>query len=468
MSSTKEKKAQESSWASQLQTIIKRRKMSVFMIIGAFLILLIIYNVGNFIFLNQMSKQMETELEKRLTSIVSLSATLVENEFLESFQPTLENEYETLSTIRGNLRTIKMQNELEGLFIIDRNFHTILDSQQDFENYITRTYLIDDSLWIQKAWDGVSTSSTLHSFENQKFKSAYSPVRNISGDIIGVIVAEANVYFFTLLDRYRNTFFITALISGGIFILFTAFLIYALRLLIRTQENLRNTEQLAMMGQMSAVLAHEIRNPLGIIRGTADVLQSRYQKENPPDPLFQYIPDEVNRLNKLVNNFLVLSRNTTINLTKQDLSQLLENTIEKMGLEKNEKSIQFEFQKDDIPPFYFDSNGIQQVIINLIRNSIQAIESDGKISIKAEQKTFKKTTFVKITIADNGLGITKDFHRVFEPFFTTKSTGSGLGMAVSKKIIENHNGTIGIESQENNGTTVIFTLPLIDSIEEKE
>ncbi|HDL18255.1 MAG TPA: hypothetical protein ENH29_04290, partial [Bacteroidetes bacterium] len=152
------------SWAEQLQQIIKRRRMSVFMIIGAFLILLILYNVGNFIFLNQMANQMETELGNRLNSIAKLSASIVENEFPESFSPTMKNRL-SLSVIKGELQNIRKQHQLEGLFIIDRNFNTVLDSYQNFELDITRTYLKNDAPWIERTWQGIPSTGPLHTFQ---------------------------------------------------------------------------------------------------------------------------------------------------------------------------------------------------------------------------------------------------------------------------------------------------------------
>ncbi len=435
------------------------------MIIGIFLALLVLYNVGNFIFLNQMSDQLEKELSARLISITILSTALVENEFPESFAADSENEF-TIFSVRNRLQEIKTKNQLEGLFIIDENLNTVVDSYQDFELNISRTYLKDDLPWIEQARQGIPASGPLHVLDDQKFKSAYAPIRNLSGEVIGVLTAEANAYFFILLDTYRGTFLITAMISAGVFILFALFLLYALRLLIRTQKSLRDTEKLAMMGQMSAVLAHEIRNPLGIIRGTADVLRTRYEKKTEPDPMFLYIPDEVNRLNTLVNNFLTLSKDSTLSTSKQDINQLIKDTVEKIKLEIKRDSVNFDLHTAELQPFYFDLDGIQQVVINLVRNSLQAIDSKGNISITAEKIIRKKNAFVMVNITDDGQGIEGDPQAVFEPFFTTKSSGSGLGMAISKKIIQNHNGWINIESKPGQQTTVSFVIPYQDSIEE--
>ena len=214
-----------------------------------------------------------------------------------------------------------------------------------------------------------------------------------------------------------------------------------------------------MMGQMAAMLAHEIRNPLGIIRGTADILRSRYSPKDQPEPLFQYIPDEVNRLNKLVNNFLTFSRETPLALAKHDLNQLITDTVEKIRLDEKHDNVRIEFVPSALHPFYFDQNGIEQVLMNLIQNSLQAIDTTGMVTLRTLIVEKKKKTWIQIEVHDNGQGIDGDPQVVFEPFYTTKSSGSGLGMAVAKKIIEKHNGFIDIISHLGESTTVTILLP---------
>lgn len=452
----------QASWSQKLQSIIKRRRLAVYMIIGGFLVLLIIFNLGNFFLLNQMRAQLESEQELRLKSVAILAANLIEknlqDEGLLSLEFGQENQI-TLLLIQDQLMSIKKTHQLEGLFIIDAKYTTIVDSYSDFEFDISHAYLKEDSTTIKQAWSGIPVASPIHILNDQRFMNAYAPVHNLTGQTMGILVTEANAYFFDLVEQYKNTFFVTATVSIGIFILFVTFILYALRLLIRTQESLSKSERLAMMGQMSAVLAHEIRNPLGIIRGTADVLKSRYQNEKKPDQLFQYIPDEVNRLNKLVNDFLLLGKESKLNFEKNDLNKLIEATIEKMKLNNEQSKVKFHFDAKAIEPFPFDLDAMQQVLINLFRNSMQSIESEGDIVIKTNYLNNKHKNFYQVQIIDSGSGI-ENPDAIFEPFYTTKSSGSGLGLPVSKKIIEGHGGNIEVESQPGNGTTITINLPV--------
>ena len=447
--------AESAGWSRQLQSILKRRKLALVMIIAAFLLLLVLLNAANFLFLNRMQRQLETELSHRLLSISALAANLVEAQYPEDFLPGPNSQLKLL-IIQDWLANIKRQHQLEGLYIIDRRYRTVLDAFPAGE-LLKRTYLIPDSTWIRRAWAGVPVTSAVHTVGGQHFMSGYAPVRNLSGRVIGVLVAEANADFFLLLDRYRSAYLITAIVSAGIFVLFSAFLVYALRLLMRTQEKLVQTERLALMGQMSAVLAHEIRNPLGIIRGTADVLRARYQNKDRPDPLFEYIPEEINRLNKLVNDFLVLSRDGALNLTLENLNDLVRETVHKMRLDEEQSTVRFELQLDELPPFYFDRDAIEQVLVNLLRNAIQAIDGQGTVTVRTRRAGGSRA---EVSVADTGPGIDGDVQRIFEPFYTTKSSGSGLGMPVSKKIIEKHGGNIQIYTEKGKGTTVTFWLPI--------
>lgn len=461
--SQKDKPGSEESWAKRLQLIIKRRRLAVYMIIGGFLILLVVYNFGNFLFLQQMQQEFESELELRLISISTLSANLVEKNLQQSFSEFGLEDQITQLIIQDQLINIKRMHQLEGLFIIDENYRTKIDSYENLEFSISHSYLREDSTTIKRAWEGIPAASAVHTLNDQRFMSAYAPVRNDNGLVIGVLVTEANAYFFDILERYRNTFLITATVSIGVFVLFTTFILYALRLLIQTQESLSKSERLAMMGQMSAVLAHEIRNPLGIIRGTADVLKSRYQNKKHPDQLFHYIPDEVSRLNKLVNDFLILSKDSNLNFEKNDINNLIAETIEKMKLNDEKKNVEFQLEVSPLEAFLFDRSAVQQVLINLLRNSMQALQEGGEITIKTLKLDIQGTPYSQVQIIDSGSGI-EDVENIFEPFYTTKSSGSGLGMPVSKKIIESHGGYITVDSQVGNGTTVTIQLPIEGNI----
>jgi|GEM_PF-271476 len=451
----------DSRLTQRLDRLLKRRRLAFALLIGAFLALLVSFNLIQFLFLRQISNQLEEELGRRLISIAKLISDIIETEYLDPFGSLPQDELR-LIILRDRLLNLRRQHELEGLYLIDRKFNVLLDSSPFGKTPLPRSYLRADSSSIGKAWEtGVPVTSPLHAVGNQHFKSAFAPIRNLQGQTVAVLVTEANAYFFLLLDRYRQTFYASVVASAGLFILFGGLLAYALRLLMQSQERLLQSERLAMMGQMAAVLAHEIRNPLGIIRGTADILRSRYNPAEKPDPLFEYIPDEINRLNKLVSDFLFLSREHPLQKTRGNLNQLIETVISRLKTDPSFHEIDFHLElAGELPDFDFDPSGIEQVLMNLIKNGCQAMDGEGRLDIRTSLKNTRKGLWAEVTVRDYGKGIEGDPEQVFAPFYTTKSTGSGLGMAISKKIVEQHGGTIKIESSPGKGTAVVFRLPV--------
>lgn len=232
-------------------------------------------------------------------------------------------------------------------------------------------------------------------------------------------------------------------------------------LLIRTHESMQQSEKLTAMGRMAASMAHEIRNPLGIIKGTADVLKEKYSAEETSDELFDYISAEVLRLNHLVNNFLSFACEPKLNPKSADLKNVIERAVAALEREDQEQKIEIILSaQNELAPFNFDENVIQQVLFNLLINAQQAIEQDGKIEIGLNAINHKNKRYAEVTVSDNGSGIEGDTEKIFEPFYTSKSSGSGLGLAICKQIIEKHGGWIELKTEIGKGTTFRFYLPI--------
>jgi len=233
---------------------------------------------------------------------------------------------------------------------------------------------------------------------------------------------------------------------------------------------LEQTEQLAVVGELAAGMAHEIKNPMAGIKVSMQVLsQDSPLPQEDKEILFQVI-NEIDRIAAMLKDLLSYARPPKPKSISLDVNQLLEGTIKSARYSLRSPKykvkapdIQVEFVKDfstDLPRIVADPGQLQQVFLNLILNAADAIysasEHQGVITIKTGQSLDKT---VKISIADNGKGIdSKSLGYVFKPFFTTKSQGTGLGLAISKRLVEQHNG--GNITLENNpgGKGVIFTL----------
>lgn len=227
----------------------------------------------------------------------------------------------------------------------------------------------------------------------------------------------------------------------------------------------REKERLATLGEMAAGLAHEIRNPLGAIKGAAQFLDP--SSDRPESQFLKVIIEEVDRLNRVVTQFLDYSKPHTTDLKLVDLSQLAEKTI---GLLRPsvENGIELEFIPSRVPALVMASaEQMRQVLINLVQNSQKALEgkSSGMIRVTIGVEEDVQNSEVVMTVEDTGRGIKKEnMEKLFIPFFTTSPSGTGLGLSISQKIIEAHRGRIEVISEEDRFTRVSIFLPFSNPI----
>ncbi len=241
-------------------------------------------------------------------------------------------------------------------------------------------------------------------------------------------------------------------------------MIQQLRRLRHLEEELRRKDRLAALGELAAGVAHEIRNPLVIIKNSAQILGDRFHGQNDNKELTQYIIEETDRLNKVVTSFLDFARPQKSNLEINQIAPIIDRTLQMTNMEISKKHIEVDksFQKN-LPQARVDNEQMHQVFLNLILNAIGAMPDGGRLEIKTaiSRDDSNGTKLIEISFRDTGCGISKDaIDKVFNPFFTTKSEGTGLGLAIAHKIIENHNGTIKIESQEGKGSIFSVYIPI--------
>ncbi|MFX3623516.1 MAG: PAS domain S-box protein [Ectobacillus sp.] len=224
----------------------------------------------------------------------------------------------------------------------------------------------------------------------------------------------------------------------------------------KTEEMLRRQDKLAAVGQMAAGIAHEIRNPLTSMKGYAEFLQLDETDEERKEYL-DIILDEVDRVNSIVEDFLVLSKPKVVQLKEQNIVPVMTNILALLEFEARKKNVRLHFAcEDEIIQVECDEDRLKQVFLNLIKNGIEAMPSGGDIFVRMEVKDRN----VQISIQDTGVGIPEEkLKKIGEPFYTTKKNGNGLGLMVSFKIIESHNGKVYIESELNKGTTFNIILP---------
>lgn len=223
-------------------------------------------------------------------------------------------------------------------------------------------------------------------------------------------------------------------------------------------KELTDVKKLASIGEMAARLAHEVRNPLMGIANSIEIIAS--QKQNSPDkPIFEELQRQAGRVNLAITNLLKYTRSVEINPQMASINMVVSSLVFFLHNQKNNKEILIteDFQTD-IPLFMFDREQIENVLLNLGINAIQAIEEKGSIIFRTAYDVQGK--MVKIEVEDTGHSIPEDKRDdVFSPFFTTRNEGTGLGLAIAREIVEKHNGTINFATNESKGTTFTVTLP---------
>jgi len=230
------------------------------------------------------------------------------------------------------------------------------------------------------------------------------------------------------------------------------------------QEQARRSERLAALGQLSAGLAHEIRNPLAVIKGSAEMLNQKLEaSDDLARELAGYISTEVNRLSALVTQFLNFARPLQANLHTADLTVLLDRVLKNVADHWKGKPVQVERDyAPDLPKLPLDESLCEQAFINLVQNAYEAMdEAGGMLRVEATPSMLNARTGVTVRITDSGHGIPKDMsEEIFNPFVTTKKTGVGLGLSIVSKIIDGHHGSIRVDPGPEGGASFTIFLPL--------
>jgi len=225
----------------------------------------------------------------------------------------------------------------------------------------------------------------------------------------------------------------------------------------QVEEAVRRSDRLAALGQLSAGLAHELRNPLGTIKASAEMLSAQVSAENEvAREMAGFISSEVDRTNSLVTRFLQFARPLQVRLEQADLAQVLDRAIAEAQREAPQIAI-YKNYAPEIPPFPLDAELLERVFYNLVLNAAQATAAGGAVTVK----TRAAGGMAEIAVIDRGVGIDpKQRDSIFNPFFTTKPTGVGLGLAIVAKIVDEHGGKIAVESEPGKGSIFCVILPM--------
>ncbi len=380
-----------------------------------------------------------------------------------------------------------VRNTTEGLKV---DSVTIFDSKENIISYSTIPEEVgtrdmggieyEDALNGKNTSRLVSTASLLHLLPGSKPISSKlltfipfrreNPLSERTDDIMGVtkVVQDLSDDMEAILRLQLTIIFISILIMGTLFFILTQIVTKADQInkarddeRRRFEAKLHHTERLASLGEMVASVSHEIKNPLGIVRSTAELLDKRLRDQAPSSKhLAEIIMTETNRLDDIIREFLDFARPQVPRFTKASINDPILKVIEFMQPELNKKQITIEPKLDyETKTIDIDKNLLYRAFLNLFVNAVQAMPDGGNLSVES-MASEGKTNSVVVKISDTGVGISEEkIGMIFTPFYTDKNRGTGLGLAIVKNIIEEHNGTIDVESETGKGATFIITLP---------
>ena len=296
---------------------------------------------------------------------------------------------------------------------------------------------------------------------------AERPLSRITGPVLGVVEIEQD-----LSDEYRTIFrFQILVISTSTLVMFVLLLVMIFvvkrgeniiekraRERLRLKEQLARAEHLSSLGEMVAGVSHEIRNPLGIIRSSAELLKKKVTGIDPSNTIPDIIVEESSRLNTIITDFLNYARPKSPELMPCRIEEIVEKNISYLSTQLHEAGCDVQQDHDEeLPEIMGDSAMLYQAFLNILINSIQAMPGGGKINIGVTSGA----DTVSVTFQDRGTGIREELlDKIWAPFFTTKEKGTGLGLVIVKNIIESHGGRILIGNRSDGGAQVKIDLPV--------
>jgi signal transduction histidine kinase len=231
--------------------------------------------------------------------------------------------------------------------------------------------------------------------------------------------------------------------------------------LARAQAQSVRQERLAALGELSAVVAHEVRNPLGAIFNAVGSLKQLLQPTGDQALLLKIVREEADRLNSIVSDLLDFARPRAPTLHRESVGLVIDDAVAAaLGTSHTQVRVVREFDPQ-LPLVPMDARLLRQAVLNVAMNALQAMPQGGELTVRTRAEAGPQGKVVRIEVSDSGTGISEHLRaRIFEPFFTTRAAGTGLGLALVKRIIEDHRGEVEVTSAPGQGTTFILKLPL--------
>ena len=423
-----------------------RTRPTLFVVFLAAFSALLVFS--NFTLYRRARSHLDGQLGERLRAIAGAVAHDIEDARPDSLtaagiDPVL---YERLLATRD-------EQQLSNIVIVAADGRTAVDLAGYSEPGDENPFIQLDVSAVALARAGVPAYTSLYRTGDVYLKSAYAPIHSALEDVIGIVGVEAGASFFAQLRELRDLIVAISLGNASVVILL-GFLFYRrTRSLERAHEAMIEQENLATLGRMVATIAHEIRNPLSVIRASAERIRRRHHVD---DEALAYITDEVDGLDRVLTGYLQFARSQPAALAPVSAAQIVRRALVAVEADAAGKRVDVRVEAPDDVVLHCDERRVRQALLNLLLNAVQAAPEGGSVRVAIAQRAGA----TELSVSDSGAGIDPAILKdVARPFFTTRVDGSGLGLTVVQSVMDEHGGTLAIEPAPGGGTRVTLCFP---------
>jgi len=396
---------------------------------------------------------LETEFERRLSNAAAATASQISPQDIADAH-LLGEEGTGYANLQVQLEALRATTGLANASLFDSARNVIYDCRgAEFQREPTRLDTVAPAS-VAAALAGRAVVTEPYALSGGSFRAGLSPVSASGGRVAGVVAVEGREDHLPVLARFRRGLALTAVV-----IALAVAILAALRIRVglaaeRLERRLARAENLAAMGRLTATLAHEIRNPLAIIRGSAQRLG---KLEPEAQRMAGFIVEETDRLSRTVTRYLQFARAEEIVVEAGDAAAALRATLDLLDGECRARKITVERHDLDSPaPVSLDPESLKQVYLNLILNAFEAMPEGGRLELARAERGGK----FEFTIQDDGAGVAPEIaKRLGDPFFTTKAQGSGLGLFLTRRLVQSSGGDLEIRGEPGRGTTCVVRFP---------
>jgi signal transduction histidine kinase len=398
---------------------------------------------------------LESEFESRLERVAGTAASQIRPETIGGIQRSGE-ESADYGEVQVQLVTLRSATGVENATLIDSSGVVLVDVRSP-EGVERLPATLDDPerIAFRQAREGRAAVSGLTFRDGVPLRTGFVPVRTSEGDVPAVVAIQARVAYLAALSALGRTLALITLMSALAIVILAVILIRASWSAAQLERRLSRAENLAAMGRLTATLAHEIKNPLAIIRGSAERLTGLDAESR---RMATFVIEEADRLSRTVARYLRFARGDEEVRDSGDAVAALEATLELLEGEFRGRRVTLERggEAGASVPVSLDNESLKQVYLNLVLNALEAMPEGGTLRVALSERHGR----FEASFADSGPGIPPDIlRRLGSPFYTTKAKGSGLGLFLTRRLVQAGGGTLEIQSEVGRGTNCTVRLP---------